>query len=127
MNRSRRSFLPSCLLPLILAACTTAPLNEPRDVRFADPQVMPDERAAQILRAGTGLGWTMRRTAENLIQASRQEGQRRALVAISFDAERFSIKRLDSTGFAYAAGEIELDFNRWVSDLKAAILAQSSV
>lgn len=127
MSLSRRNFLPSCLLPLFLAACATAPLNEPLDVRFADPQVTSEERAAQILRAGTGLGWTMQKTAENLIQASRREGERMALLAISFDAERFSIKRLDSAGFAYGQDEIAPDFNRWVSALKAAILAQSSV
>lgn len=122
----RRTLLLGLALPW-LAACATAPVNEPAGVPFDPPRATLPERTAQVARACSGAGWTVLERADGRVVARRSEGERMAEVEIGFDRDAFSIRRRASAAFAYENGEIAIDYNRWVSALRTTIQAQSSI
>jgi hypothetical protein len=113
----------SILAALILAACARAPALEVADARFLPPFVGLPERAAQIERAGAGLGWQTVRVASNRIRASSDAAGKGIVVSIDFDAATFAIRYEDSRELA----TVDLDQNVSVARLRDAIIAQSGV
>ena len=109
------------LIALTVAACASVPALEVASVRFADPPVGLPERAAQVERAASGLGWKVEERAPGRLRASLTgEGRPATVVAIALDPARFSVRYDD--GREHATPED----NRRLAALRDAIVAQSS-
>lgn len=116
-------------LAVALAGCqiASAPVLEVAQARFSNPQVTLAERAGQIERAASGLGWRTERLKPGEIRASLADRGRAAVVRIGFDTATFSVQYEDSRGLGYGGGSIDTAYNGSVAELREAIIAQSGV
>jgi hypothetical protein len=112
---------------ILLAACAKAPVLRVEDARFSAPFVGLAERAAQVERAGAGLGWQMVEVGPGRIRASSDAAGKGMVVTILFDPAAFSIRYEDSRELGYSSGSIDVEYNTAVGRLRDAIIAQSSV
>jgi len=77
---------------------------------------MNDVRTA-IIRAGSGLGWTMAPEAPGRIKGTLNVRQHMAVVDITHDTKSYSIKYRDSQGLHAKDGTIHKNYNGWVQNL----------
>jgi len=83
------------------------------------------QRAAEIRRAGAGLGWVMQDQGPGLMRGTLNLRSHQAVVDIPYDARRFSIRYAGSTNLDYTGSTIHRNYNSWVRNLQNAILVQS--
>ncbi|SDC93928.1 hypothetical protein [Belnapia rosea] len=83
------------------------------------------QRAAEIRRAGAGLGWIMQDQGPGLMRGTLNLRTHQAVVDIPYDTRRFSIRYASSSNLEYNGGTIHRNYNSWIRNLQNAILVQS--
>ncbi len=110
-----------------LAACTrTQPIQNVEGREFIGPGTLA-QRANQIRRAGAGRGWQMQEIRPGLIRGTLVLRDHLAVVDISYDTQRFSIRYADSRNLLYDGTSIHRNYNSWVQNLANDIVAQPPV
>ncbi|WP_149538286.1 hypothetical protein [Siccirubricoccus phaeus] len=121
----RRLFLSSLFAVGLLAACArTAPVQEGGG-NFSGRGTLA-QRADQIRRAGTGLGWIIEPQGPGLMRGTLNLRTHQAVVDIPYDTQRFSIRYVSSSNLDYDGTVIHRNYNSWVQNLQNAIMVQSS-
>ena len=124
------------LAPLLaLEACArTAPLHDVQDAAFVGVARLP-QRAEQIKRAGTSLGWIMQEQRPGLMRGTLNLRTHQAVVDVPYDTRRFSIRYVSSTDLNYSGpvssqdrggAKIHRNYNGWIENLEHKISAESS-
>lgn len=103
------------LAVLTLVACTTKPIENPREVFPTDrPLAATDVREA-ILKALQQRGWETRTEAPGLITASIDVRDRhQAWIDIPYSTQGYQIRYRDSAGLDYDGEHIHRNYNKWV-------------
>ncbi|APQ11996.1 hypothetical protein NS274_20440 [Pseudomonas oryzihabitans] len=119
----RRLLLALALLALV--ACTTKPIQNPREVFPTDhPFAAADVREA-ILTALQQRGWATRSEAPGQITASIDvRGRHQAWIDIPYSTQGYQIRYRDSAGLDYDGQHIHRNYNKWVHLLDVAIRRQ---
>jgi len=115
-----------CLASLVLAACTSAPLQNMSGVAVPE---MPDgggltanQVKASVMRGCVDKGWTPREQEPGLIHCSINVRSHHAEVAIPFTASEYDIRYVDSVNLDDdGEGRIHRNYNRWVANLSSSI------
>ena len=96
------------------------------DVVNKDASTVEVEKA--IIRAGTGLGWVMKKMNDGNIQGTLVLRKHEAVVAIKYNSKEYSINYIDSKNLDYNPGEntIHPNYNGWIQNLNKAIRVQLS-
>lgn len=118
----RRSFLGAGLALPALAGCTRPVHNVPPQA-FANPGTL-EARAVQIERAGTGLGWQMVPVRPGVTRATLNLRTHVAVAEVTYDADRFAIRYVDSVNLQYDGTSIHRNYNSWIRNLEQAISQQ---
>lgn len=81
-----------------------------------------------IIRAGSGLGWVMKKMNDGNIQGTLVLRKHEAVVAIKYNSREYSINYVESKNLDYDPGEntIHQNYNGWVQNLNKAIRVQLS-
>ncbi|MHB1528445.1 MAG: hypothetical protein ACYDDA_08315 [Acidiferrobacteraceae bacterium] len=118
------------LLAASLGGCASM---EPRvyEVRSAplpllQASVRLDQIADAIMRAGTSLGWQMRRTGAHDITGILDVYHAEAVVGVHFTTRSYTIQYRRSRHLHAAAGHIESRYNIWVKSLSQQIEFQAA-
>ncbi|MEW6551504.1 MAG: hypothetical protein AB1389_05160 [Campylobacterota bacterium] len=82
-----------------------------------------------IIRAGVGLGWSMKKVKDGEIQGTIALRTHTATISITYDTKEYSIKYVDSTNLDYnpTNNTIHKNYNGWIQNLNKAIQAQISL
>ncbi len=124
-----------------LVACREEPMHQSQNVSFVGRGSMR-ERADQIRRAATELGWATRELRVGGFRGNAAEGQNRVfieglieatnvarghniVVNISYDSRRFTIRYMSSVGLNYDGVRIHTFYNGQVEALERAIMRAS--
>lgn len=124
----RRSFLGTSAIALLatgLAGCTR-PIYNVASQAFANPGTF-ESRAVQIERAGSGLGWQVVPVRPGVMRGTLNLRSHVAVVEITYDAQHFAIRYLDSVNLQYDGASIHKNYNGWIQNLERAISQQPSV
>ena len=118
-----RALLVAGVLALA-AGCTSRPVTNV----MAEPVVMTPGRTATndavrdaIMRAGAGLGWTMRPTAPGVINGTISLRGNSAVVDVEYNPKSYNIVYRSSTGLESGNGQIHKNYNGWIENLNNAI------
>jgi len=118
-----RILIVACMLALA-AGCTSRPI---RNV-VAEPVAVtpgktatPDTVRDAILRAGAGLGWTMRPVGPGVISGALNLRTHTADIEVQYTAQSYDIVYRNSTNLDAANGQIHKNYNGWIENLNAAI------
>jgi len=111
-----------------LAACREEPIRQPQRVAFGSPGLVGD-RADEIERAATALGWTTRVLASpnpaagprGLIEAVNTRTGHNIVVHIGYDTDGFSIRYVSSEGLNFDGQQIHAHYNGQVEQLERQI------
>lgn len=107
-----------------LAACRTAPIRNVTDTRLnAAPgaSLTMDAVAKAIWRGGQKQGWQISEVRPGELTGTLKVRSHVAVVTITHDTSRFSIRYRDSTNLLAGEGEIHKRYNTWVRNLEEAI------
>ena len=124
-----------------LVACREEPMHQSQNVSFVGRGSMR-ERADQIRRAATELGWATRELRVGGFRGNAAEGQNRVfteglieatnvsrghniVVNISYDSRRFTIRYMSSVGLNYDGVRIHTFYNGQVESLERGIMRAS--
>lgn len=79
-----------------------------------------------IIRAGVGLGWSMKKVKDGEIQGTIALRSHTATISITYDMKEYSIKYVDSTNLDYnpTNNTIHKNYNGWIQNLNKAIQSQ---
>jgi hypothetical protein len=110
---------------LVLAAgCTSRPVMNVA----AEPVVVAPGRTATdeavrdaILRAGAGLGWTMRPTAPGVVNGAINLRGHSAVIDVEYTPKSYNIVYRSSTNLDANNGQIHKNYNGWIENLNNAI------
>jgi predicted small lipoprotein YifL len=115
------------IFALGLAACQhTAPLYNVESEKFEGTASL-QERAVQIRRAATGLGWAVDDVSPGVLQAQLNLREHTAIVLINYTPTTFSIRYKDSINLKYDGAQIHENYNGWIKRLERTIVAQSRI
>jgi hypothetical protein len=109
---------------LVVAGCRTAPVRNVTDARLnAAPgaTLTMDQVARAIWRGGQEQGWQISEVRPGELTGTLKVRSHVAVVTITHDTSRFSIRYRDSTNLLQSEGEIHKRYNTWVRNLEAAI------
>jgi hypothetical protein len=109
---------------LALAACARPTPIQEGSGEFVGRATLA-QRAAEIRRAGAGLGWVMQDQGPGLMRGTLNIRSHQAVVEIPYDTRRFSIRYVTSTNLDYTGSTIHRNYNNWVRNLQNAIVVQS--
>lgn len=114
-------------LLLILAGCRASPIYNVEDapVNISGKYSLNDVKKA-IIRAGAGLGWTMKAKKPGLIKGSLFIRQHVAIIDIRYSKKGYSITYKDSQNLNYDGSNIHKNYNGWIQNLNRQIQAQLS-
>jgi hypothetical protein len=108
----------------LAAGCSTRPIQnvtaEPVMVTPGKTATMENVRDA-ILRAGTGLGWTMRASEPGTVNGQIHLRNHTALIDVKYTAKSYDIVYRDSTNLDARDGQIHKNYNGWIENLDNAI------
>jgi hypothetical protein len=113
---------PPVLAALALGACT-APIYNVPGRRFDSPAPF-EARAEQIRRAAGGLGWQTDLVRPGVMRATLNLRSHVAVVEITYSADAFAIRYLDSRNLQYDGSSIHKNYNGWIQNLERAIAQQ---
>jgi hypothetical protein len=117
-------------VPLLLAACAgTQPIYEVRNHPVpAQARSLPLDRIeSAIVDAGKTRNWRFERVRPGELHARQERSSYYAELAITFDANSYSITRYSSSGMRETeTGEISGHYNMWVKTLEKDIDIQLS-
>ena len=123
MHLRRRLVIP-VLAAVALGACVrTAPLQDGGGDFIGRGTL--NQRADQVRRAGAELGWVIESRSPGLMRGTLNLRSHQAVVDIPYDTGRFAIRYAASTNLDYNGTLIHRNYNSWVQNLQAAIIAQS--
>ena len=108
-----------------LAGCAT-PIYNVQSAPFLHPGTL-ETRTAQIQRAGAGLGWQMDPIRPGVMRATLNLRTHVAVTEITYDAQRFAIRYVDSSNLGYDGTNIHKNYNGWIHNLERAISQQPAV
>lgn len=119
---------PLALVVFLLTACETSQLlvNVDNSGLAAPGNVSMQQVEKAIYRGAADRGWTVQRLAPGQLEAKIQARAHMAVVRITHDAKTFSITYKDSRNLAYDGTHIHRNYNRWILNLRKAILRQTS-
>jgi type IV pilus biogenesis protein CpaD/CtpE len=118
-----RIVVVACMLALA-AGCTNRPI---RNVS-AEPVVVttgktatPDGVRDAIMRAGAGLGWSMRPAGPGVVNGTLNLRTHSAEVEVRYTTQSYDIVYKNSTNLDAANGQIHKNYNGWIENLNNAI------
>ena len=113
-----------------VAGCVRVrPIYNVKDAPLApSPGAAPTrEQVSQaIWSAGKQLGWRMEEVRPGEMTGTLKLRSHVAVVAILYDASRFSITYKDSTNLMQSDGEIHRNYNNWIHNLEQRIQAEAA-
>jgi hypothetical protein len=125
--------LIAMLLVTLLAAvpfvgCRTAPIHDVIDAKLsAQPASTPEDIDEAIWRAGRKLGWSIAVLRPGHLRGTLQVRRHVAIVSISHDGERFSIRFAGSENLGHEGDLIHRRYNLWVARLAEKIEAEPAM
>ena len=81
----------------------------------------PDNVRDAIMRAGAGLGWTMKPTAPGVVNGTISLRTHTAEVEVQYNTQSYNIVYKNSTGLDAENGQIHKNYNGWIENLNNAI------
>jgi hypothetical protein len=127
---SRRSFLVTSLLAVLISGCRMRPIHNvlnapiPRPVSGHQPTMEEVSRA--ITAAGRRLGWTVAEERPGELTGWLKLRSHLAVVSIVHDTTTFSIAYRDSQNLLYAGDGIHRNYNNWIRNLERTIQTEIS-
>lgn len=114
-------------LLIFLAGCRSNPVYNIDDapIQIAGKHSMNDIQKA-IIRAGAGLGWTMKAKNDGHIVGTLFIRQHVAIIDVRYTKKAYSITYKDSQNLNYDGTNIHNNYNGWVQNLNRQIQAQLS-
>jgi hypothetical protein len=122
-----RKILAVIAIALVAAGCKTVPVRNIVDSPVMIPagQTSSDAKVEEaILRAGSGLGWVMKKEKAGLIVGTLNLRTHMAVVDIPYSSKNYSILYKSSVNLDAQDGQIHSNYNGWVENLDKAIKAQ---
>jgi len=108
----------------LAAGCTSRPVMnvaaEPVVVAPGKTATSDDVRDA-IMRAGAGLGWTMRPAAPGTINGTLSLRGHSAVIDVEYNPKSYNIAYRSSTNLDASNGQIHKNYNGWIENLNNAI------
>jgi hypothetical protein len=112
---------------LILAGCRANPIYNIEDAPIqVEGQYSANDVKKAIIRAGSGLGWTMKAKKPGLIVGTLFLRKHVAIVDVRYTKNAYSITYKDSQNLHYDGTSIHKNYNSWVQNLNRQIQAQLS-
>lgn len=113
-------------LAVVMAGCKSTPVFnvEDQSVITGNSRASMDDVKNAILRAGAGLGWTMRENKPGHITGTLMLRKHMAVVDIKYDTQKYGILYKDSKNLDYDGTNIHKNYNGWIQRLNQAIQAQ---
>ena len=128
MAKKFLKFPPVFLLLVAISSCTSQPVMNVKNMplpRLADGSALTRDQVRKAIIAGCRRRrWVAQPKEDGLITASILVRANRAEVDIRYDETTFSILYKDSDNLDYFDGHIHRNYNRWISYLYEAILAE---
>lgn len=130
MKRILKVGLIALVLSLSFTGCRTASiLNVPGQSVVAlstEKTISEDDVFKAIVRAGVGLGWSVRKIEGGVAQATLHLRTHKAVVTIKYDTNTYSILYKESTNLKYDQEKqtIHQNYNGWITNLNQAIQSQ---
>ncbi|MCW8900872.1 MAG: hypothetical protein OQK75_01225 [Gammaproteobacteria bacterium] len=114
-------------LLLILAGCRANPILNIEDapIEITGKHSSNDIKKA-IIRAGAGLGWTMKAKESGHIVGTLFLRKHVAIVDVKYTNKAYSITYKDSQNLDFDGSNIHKNYNSWVQNLNRQIQAQLS-
>jgi len=109
---------------LLAAGCTSRPVM---NVAAEPVTVTPGKTATDdnvrdaILRAGAGLGWTMRPAAPGVVNGQINLRGHSAVIDVEYNPKSYNIVYRSSSGLDASNGQIHKNYNGWIENLNNAI------
>ena len=121
----------AAVMSLTFLGCKEAMIQNYNNMSVDDVVNRPATTAEvekSIIRAGTGLGWVMKKMNDGNIQGTLTLRKHEATVAIKYNSREYSINYLESTNLDYnpETNSIHSNYNGWVQNLNKAIRVQLS-
>lgn len=123
--RTAPRFVIMLFLLALVAACRTAPLYNAEASSFNRPLTM-NQATRAIQAAGADLGWDMTVQRPGDIRGVLNLRDHQAVVDITYDAQTFAIRYVDSNNLNYSNGQIHRNYNSWVQNLERQIRAEAA-
>ena len=116
------------LATLVLAGCASKPIYNVSNAPITTSSGTPTESQTikAIIRAGSSLGWVMRKEAPGHIIGTLNIRDHIAIVDITYNSDSYSITYKDSTNLDYNGTNIHRNYNNWINNLDNAIKVQLS-
>ena len=125
--RRAARFSALALAVFLVAACATKPLvNVENSALSAPGNVTMKQVEKAIYRGAADRGWTVTRLAPGQLEAKIHVRSHMAMVSITHDIETFSITYKKSENLDYDGVRIHNNYNRWILNLRKAILRRTS-
>jgi hypothetical protein len=118
-----RALIVACLIA-VAAGCTSRPIQ---DVAAEAVVVTPGKAATNdnvrdaILRAGTGLGWSMRPTGPGVVNGTIHLRTHTAVIDVEYTTKSYNIVYRSSENLDVGNGQIHKNYNGWIENLNNAI------
>ncbi|TDY02914.1 hypothetical protein [Thiohalophilus thiocyanatoxydans] len=109
----------------VLAGCRSNPVMNVDEAAISlqnEPEMQQVEKA--IIRAGSTLGWNMKKTAPGKMEGRLMIRSHVAVVDITYDTKSYSIRYKDSENLDYDGTNIHSNYNGWVQNLDRNIQQQ---
>lgn len=112
---------------LALVGCRSNPvLNIDDSPITANGKYQIEDVKKAIIQAGVGLGWKMIENTPGQILGTLAVREHVAVVTITYDKSKYSIKYKDSTNLKYDGTNIHSNYNGWIQRLDQQINAKLS-
>jgi hypothetical protein len=127
MKKTSLIILSLVITTLLFAGCRANPVRNISDAPVsASSNLASDQVRDAIIRAGTGLGWSMKADAPGHVLATLYIRDHIAIADIHYNTKTYSITYNDSTNLDYKDGNIHKNYNGWIQNLDNAIKRQLS-
>jgi len=118
-----RALIIACLIA-IAAGCTSRPIH---NVTAEPVVVTPGKNATNdqirdaIMRAGAGLGWTMRPASPGVVNGTIHLRTHTAVIDVEYNTKSYNIVYRSSENLDASNGQIHKNYNGWIENLNNAI------
>lgn len=129
MKSFLKIFAVGFLAVIFLSGCRTSTVQNVENQHItANKKVTVEQVGDAIVRAGTGLGWVMKKEKPGHIVGSLFLRGHVAVVDITYDTKDYSINYNRSQNLKYNPEDntIHKNYNSWVTNLNSAIMSQLS-
>ena len=124
----KKIFMPLIFLAAIVSmGCSLKPLQNVADepvITASGKTPTMDEVSKSIMRAGVGLGWTIKPLEAGHMLGTLNLREHTAVVDIRYTVKMYSITYKDSTNLNYDGSNIHRNYNGWIQNLNKRIRAQ---